>query len=97
MLALTEKEIQSIDGMLESKMAWARSKSAEAEQLALDCTRLLSCTEERLGQIQNQGFFKRCWNRLSGQTGAMERANTADLNQMQKVSLRLSICCKNNR
>lgn len=88
MLALTEKEIQSIDGMLESKMAWARSKSAEAEQLALDCTRLLSCTEERLGQIQNQGFFKRCWNRLSGQTGAMERANTADLIQMQKVSLR---------
>ena len=88
MLALTEKEIQSIDGMLESKMAWARSKSAEAEQLALDCTRLLSCTEARLGQIQNQGFFKRCWNRLSGQTGAMERANTADLIQIQKVSLR---------
>ena len=88
MLALTEKEIQSIDGMLESKMAWARSKSAEAEQLALDCTRLLSCTEERLGQIRNQGFFKRCWNQLSGQTGAMERANTADLIQMQKASLR---------
>ena len=88
MLALTEKEIQSIDGMLESKMAWARSKSAEAEQLALDCTRLLSCTEDRLGQIRNQGFFKRCWNQLSGQTGAMERANTADLIQMQKASLR---------
>lgn len=88
MLALTEKEVQSIDGMLESKMAWARSKSAEAEQLALDCTRLLSCTEERLGQIRNQGFFKRCWNQLSGQTGAMERANTADLIQMQKASLR---------
>lgn len=88
MLALTEKEIQSIDGMLESKMAWARSKSAEAEQLALDCTHLLSCTEDRLGQIRNQGFFKRCWNQLSGQTGAMERANTADLIQMQKASLR---------
>ena len=88
MLALTEKEVQSIDGMLESKMAWARSKSAEAEQLALDCTRLLSCTEDRLGQIRNQGFFKRCWNQLSGQTGAMERANTADLIQMQKASLR---------
>lgn len=57
MLALTEKEIQSIDGMLESKMAWARSKSAEAEQLALDCTRLLSCTEDRCELSRNMRIY----------------------------------------
>lgn len=87
MLALTEKEVQSIDGMLESKMAWARSKSAEAEQLALDCTRLLSCTKSGLVKFGIR-VLQAMLESASGQTGAMERANTADLIQMQKASLR---------
>lgn len=88
MLALSSAEIKEIDAGLESKMDWARTRSAEAEQLALDVTRLLSCTEDRLDHIKKQGFFSRCWGKLSGKTGEMERANTTDLISMQKVGFR---------
>jgi hypothetical protein len=88
MLTLTDAEVKTFDTELEPVLEWAKTRSAEAEQLALDCARLLSCTEDRLDQIKGQGFFQRCWGRLSGKTGEMERANTSDLIQMQKVSLR---------
>ncbi len=88
MLTLTDAEVKTFDTELEPVLEWAKTRSVEAEQLALDCARLLSCTEDRLDQIKGQGFFRRCWGQLSGKTGEMERANTSDLILMQKASLR---------
>lgn len=88
MLKLSEEESRSLDAELEKTLEWAHTRTTEAEQLAFDATRLLSCTEDRFDQLKNQSFFKRCWSRFSGKTGEIERANTNDLIQMQKLSFR---------
>jgi hypothetical protein len=87
-LAMTDKETTAIDSKVEQMLDWAKSRQAEAEQLSLDSARLLSCTGERLDRLVNQGFFKRCWSRFSGEAGTIERANTTDLVQIQKTALR---------
>lgn len=87
-LAMTKAEEKSIDFQVEQMMDWAKTRSAEAEQLALDSARLMACTTDRVDRLKNQGFFKRCWNRLSGKAGEMERANTNDIIQMQKTAFR---------
>lgn len=76
------------DALLEKKMAWAKERQVEAEQLALDAARLLSCTGDQLAKLSKQGFFKRCWNAFTGENASIERANTANLLQMQQMSLR---------
>lgn len=87
-LAMTEKEASTVDSKVEQMLDWAKGKQAEAEQLAFDSARLMSCTGERMDRLASQGFFKRCWTRFNGEAGSMERANTRDLMQMQKTSLR---------
>ncbi len=83
-----KQELALIDEVLEPKLAWAKDRTAETEQLALDATRLMSCTSDRLEQYADRGFFKRCWYTLSGKTGELERANEKDLIDMQKVAWR---------
>ena len=83
-----KQELIELDEEFEPLQKWAESHEDEAEQLARDCVRLLACTSERLESIRNQGFFKRCWNRLSGKTGEMERANTNDLIELQQIAFR---------
>ncbi|OYV33060.1 MAG: hypothetical protein B7Z80_25120 [Rhodospirillales bacterium 20-64-7] len=61
---------------------------AVAEQLALDASRLLACTGDRVATYQGQGFFKRCWFGLSGKNGNVQRANEKDLIEMQKYAWR---------
>jgi hypothetical protein len=85
---MTEQEIKAIDSKAEQMLDWAKTRTAEAEQLALDSARLLSCTGERMNQLAGQGFFKRCWSRFTGEAGGMERANINDLIQMQKMGYR---------
>jgi len=88
MFSYTDKELAVIDQQLEPLLVRAAEQGVEAQQLALDATRLLSCTEDRLNKYKNKGFFKRCWSRLSGKTGALERANVNDLIEMQKIGWR---------
>ena len=88
MFDYSNKELEAIDQVLEPKLAWAKDRTVEAEQLALDATRLLSCTEERLGEIYDRGFFTRCWYSLSGKHGEVARANQNDLISMQKTAWR---------
>ncbi len=84
----SHKELTDINQALEPKLAWAKTRVAETEQMALDATRLLSCTEQRLNDYMNQGFFKRCWHKLCGKQGEMMRANQNDLTEMQKYAWR---------
>lgn len=64
-------------------ITWAKTRRIESEQLAMDVSRLMGFTEERLQTLKNQGFVKRCVSRLSGKTGMLERANTHDLIELQ--------------
>ena len=86
-LAMTDTEKSAINAKVEEMMPWARANTVRAEQLAFDAVRLLASTEERLDDLNKQGFFKRCWTRFNGSAGAMERANTNALIQMQRMAL----------
>lgn len=88
MYELTTKNQAAIDEQLQGKLEWAENNKLQAEQLALDATRLLSCTTERFETYRNQGFFKRCWYSLSGENDEMQKANQRDLVSMQQYSWR---------
>ncbi len=81
-------ELATIEQSLEPKLVWAQTRAAEAEQMALDATRLLSCTANRLNDYTGQGFFKRCWHKLCGKHGEIQIANQKDLIEMQKYAWR---------
>jgi hypothetical protein len=85
---MTDNEIITIDKTVEQMFDWAQNRQAEAEQLAFDSARLLSCTGDRLNYLSKQNFVRRCWSRFTGETDSLERANTADLIQIQKIGLR---------
>jgi hypothetical protein len=85
---MSEVETKTIDSKVEAMLDWASTRKVEAEQLAMDSARLIACTGERMDTLAKQGFFKRCWSRFNGDASAMERANTNDLIQMQKMGFR---------
>ena len=86
--AMTETETKEKDSIVEKMINGIQNNKALTEQLALDSVRLLSCTEDNYKKIQNQGFFKRCWSRMSGEAGKLERENTHSLIEMQKIGFR---------
>ena len=88
MLAMSETEIIEVDEQLNPKLQWAEQNKELAEQLAMDATRLMSCTNERLEDYKDKGFFKRCASSFSGKTAKMQRDNQYDLVEMQKMGWR---------
>ena len=88
MYELTTTNQNAIDEQLQGKLEWAESNKLQAEQLALDATRLLSCTTDRLETYRHQGFFKRCWCSISGKNEKMQKANQSDLVSMQQHAWR---------
>lgn len=79
-----QNEIDSFD----PKLVIAKQKEYQIEQLALDATRLMSCTQDRINDYQNKGFFKRVVACFSGETAKMERDNQYDLMELQKMSMK---------
>ena len=88
MFDYSSQELAQIDQQLDPLLVFAGTHPEKTQQLALDATRLLSCTEGRFREDQSKGFFKRCWYTLSGKTGALKRATLADLVDMKKMSWR---------
>lgn len=86
--SMTEAETREIDSVVEQMINDLKKNQALTEQMALDSVRLLSCTEDNYKKLQNQGFFKRCWSRMSGAAGKLERENTHSLIEMQKIGYR---------
>ena len=71
---------------LEELIANAERNKVEAQQLALDAGKLLTITSDRLDEHKDKGFFKRCWYKISGKQGELDRANQKDLIEMQKYA-----------
>jgi len=86
MFDYTSTELQSIESNLEPMLARAKENAAEAEQMAMDATRLLTVTDDQLGDQKNLPFFKRVWGKLAKKdTTAVASVSTTDLLQMQKM------------
>ncbi len=79
------QEKGTYDSYAEQMLDHLHGNAVLTEQLSLDAVRLLSCCEDNFKKASNQGFFKRCWNTMTGVNGALERENVACLAEMQKI------------
>ncbi|MHA3098329.1 hypothetical protein [Acinetobacter brisouii] len=76
---LTEKDNARLLSLVEN----AKIKKAFSQQLALDASKLLATSEERLDRIKDAGFFKRCWYSFTGKNQELINQNSSDLVMMQ--------------
>lgn len=63
-----------------------KSNAAVTQQLALDASKLISTSQERLQNQANSGFFKRFWGAVSGKNTENQLLNQSDALQMQKFA-----------
>lgn len=64
----------------------AQRDGTEAQKFAIEASKLLSITLDRLADYKDRGFFKRCWYAVSGKNSELERANQADFIKMQRFA-----------
>ncbi|MFC3034475.1 hypothetical protein ACFOEE_18365 [Pseudoalteromonas fenneropenaei] len=72
--------------MVEALVAQHKNNVVVTQQLAMDASRLFTCSEERLKQQIESGFFKRFSGALSGQNREQQLQNQVDVLQMQKFA-----------
>ena len=63
-----------------------KANAAFTQQLALDASRLVTTSQQRLNQQAGAGFFKRFGNAISGKTSENQLLNQMDMLQMQKFA-----------
>lgn len=71
--------------MLSSMLSQSKTSPVATQQLAIDASRLITQTEERLKSQIQTGFFKRFANAISGKNSEYQLQNQSDVIQMQKV------------
>lgn len=82
-----QQDLDADENTLVSQMIRrAKTESALTQQLAIDASRLVTLTEERLEKQSNTGFFKRFANAVSGKNTENQLQNQTDLIQMQKFA-----------
>ncbi|MCY0788457.1 hypothetical protein N0392_01980 [Morganella morganii] len=63
-----------------------KANAALTQQLALDASKLISSSQERLQDQSNSGFFKRFWGAISGKNNENQLINQSDTLQMQRFA-----------
>lgn len=71
---------------LNALVARHKTNAALTQQLALDASRLVTTTQERLAQQAGAGFFKRFTSAISGKTSENQAQNQIDMLRMQKFA-----------
>lgn len=71
---------------VEAIVAQHRNNSALTQQLAVDASRLITCSEERLKQQAESGFFKRFAGAFTGKSRQNQLQNQVDALHMQKIA-----------
>ena len=84
MFTYSQKDLNTIDPILEPLFARAKEHAAQTEQLAMDATRLMSVRPDQFEMSAKQPFFKRLAANFNGQTVA----NVNNLYEMQRISWR---------
>lgn len=75
-------ELEAVNALVSKHKA----NVAITQQLALDASRLVSSSQERLAKQSEAGFFKRLSSAISGKTSENQLLNQMDILQMQKFS-----------
>lgn len=71
---------------VEALVAQHQNNAALTQQLAVDASRLITCSEERLKQQAESGFFKRFTGAFSGKNRQNQMQNQVDTLHMQKFA-----------
>lgn len=71
---------------VEALVSQHRNNAALTQQLAVDASRLITCSEERLKQQTESGFFKRFAGAFSGKNRQNQLQNQVDALHMQKFA-----------
>ncbi|MBY4869004.1 hypothetical protein K6W76_21235 [Burkholderia anthina] len=79
---LDSSELAAINGLVEKH----RANATVTQQLAMDASRLVTASQERLVRQSEAGFFKRLVHAVSGKTSENQALNQADMLQMQRFS-----------
>lgn len=79
---LESAELEAINALV----ARHRANAAFTQQLALDASRLVTTSQERLAKQSEAGFFKRLASAISGKTSENQLLNQVDMLQMQKFA-----------
>lgn len=79
---LDSSELAAINALVEKH----RANSTVTQQLAMDASRLVTASQERLARQSEAGFFKRLAHAVSGKTRENQALNQADMLQMQRFS-----------
>jgi hypothetical protein len=82
-----EQPLEDADARaIEALVNQHKGNAALTQQLALDASRVLASSQERLARQTGAGFFKRLGNKVSGKTGQDQLHNQVDMLQMQKFA-----------
>ena len=84
MFTYSQKDLNTIDPILEPLIARATEHAAQTEQLAMDATRLMSVRPEQFEISAKQPFFKRLAANFNGETAV----NINSLYEMQRIGWR---------
>ncbi|WP_439685920.1 hypothetical protein MNJPNG_25580 [Cupriavidus oxalaticus] len=79
---LDSSELAAINGLVEKH----RANATVTQQLAMDASRLVTASQERLARQSEAGFFKRLAHAVSGKTSENQALNQADMLQMQRFA-----------
>lgn len=79
---LDSSELTAINRLVEKH----RANAAVTQQLAIDASRLVTASQERLARQLEAGFFKRLAHAVSGKTSENQALNQADMLQMQRFA-----------
>ena len=71
---------------VEALVALHQNNTALTQQLAVDASRLITCSDERLKEQADSGFFKRFAGGLSGKNRQNQLQNQVDALHMQKFA-----------
>nr|WP_312986541.1 hypothetical protein [Comamonas koreensis] len=71
---------------VEAVIAQHRNNAVQTQQLAVDASRLLTCSEQRLKQQAESGFFKRFAGAFTGKSLQNQLQNQVDVLHMQKFA-----------
>jgi hypothetical protein len=80
--SLTGDDLKAVNALVNQH----RGNAALTQQLAVDASRLITTSQERLEKQAGSGFFKRFASKISGKTSENQLQNQVDMLQMQKYA-----------
>jgi hypothetical protein len=80
--SLNETEDQAVNALVNQH----KGNAALTQQLALDASRLIATSQDRLAKQAGDGFFKRFASKLSGKNSENQLQNQVDMLQMQRFA-----------